>query len=92
MQEFKPKHFRLLKPELLNLNKNKVYLATETPTGYVIKLDDGDWMGFPKSIVENAGKMFRLYSKDEHREYRRFKQRKRIVLTRKQTLNHVQIP
>ena len=82
MEEFKPKLFRLVKPELFNLDKKRLYLVCETPTGYVAKLDNGDWMGFPKCIVEKARKMFRPYNKDEHREYRKFKQRPRITLTK----------
>jgi len=84
-QVFKPKHFRLLRPDLFNLDKNKVYLATETPAGYVLKIDDFYWIGFPKKTVEKSFRMFRLYNGEEHRIYNRFKKNKRprIPLTLK---------
>ena len=80
-EEFKSKNYRLLKPELFLLDKKKVWLATETPVGYVLKINEYDWIGFPKSIVENARKLFREYDYHEHRTYNRFKsQRPKLSL------------
>lgn len=80
-EEFKSKNYRLLKPELFLLDKKKVWLATETPVGYVLKINEVDWIGLPKSIVENSRKLFSQYDYHERRTYNRFKiQRPRLSL------------
>lgn len=73
MQENKAKLFRLVKPGLFKLDQKKLYLATETPVGYVVKIDDYNRMGFPKRIVENNLKLFKPYFYSEHKEYNRNK-------------------
>jgi hypothetical protein len=80
-EEFKAKNYRLLKPELFLLDKKKVWLATETPGGYVLKIDEDTRIGFPKSIVEKSRKLFREYNYHERRTYNRFRtQRPRLIL------------
>jgi len=76
-EEFKPRYFRLLKPGLFSLDRKKLYLATETPLGYTLKINDFEWIGFPKKTVERSGKLFREYSRTEHREYNK---RRRIPI------------
>ena len=76
MQDFKPKHYRLVKPELFKLDRKKLYLAAETPAGYTLKIEEGEWVGFPKRIVENNLKLFKPYDYGEHKQYNRDKRQR----------------
>jgi len=81
-----PKVFRLKKISLFGgLDPHKLYLATETDNGYVIKINSSIWMGMPRSIVEKSPKLFSPYNREAHKN---IKKRKRIFLTRKNP-NHV---
>ena len=90
MNDFKPKLYRLLRPELFSLEKKgKLYLAEETPAGYVVKLGGSDRIGLPKFIVEKATKLFSPYSKEAHQRARKFSKRPRITLIKKQPQHYV---
>ncbi len=69
MQDFKPKHFRLVKPLLFKLNHKKLYLASETPVGYVLRIDENNWCTFPKMIVEGNTKLFKPHIPSEQKAY-----------------------
>lgn len=63
-----PKFFRLRKLTLFpTLDKSRLYLFTETDNGYICKISDKEWIGFPKSMVECQTKLFSLYSRSEHK-------------------------
>ena len=76
MQENKAKIFRLAKPDLFKLEKGKLYLATETPVGYVVKIDDYTRIGLPKKCVENNLKLFKPYNYRDHKDYNRNKRQR----------------
>lgn len=88
MQENLPsKKFRLLKPEMFSLEKNKLYLVVETPAGYVCRINDDEHMGFPKRIVERSIAVFRPYDHGQQKTYNKFRRNKRprVITIKRQT-------
>lgn len=78
MQEnLRGKKFRLLKPEMFSLEKNKLYLVVETPAGYVCRINEDEHMGFPKRIVERSTALFRPYDHGQQKTYNKFRSNKR---------------
>ncbi len=71
---FKPKIYRLRKISLFpTLDRTKLYLVTETDKGYTCKIGEGQYMGFPKELVESGSKLFTPYSKEPHIEAKKNK-------------------
>lgn len=71
------KTFRLLRPDLFGLDKHKSYIVSETDNGYTMKVNDTEWCGFPKSVVENSRKLFGVYSHKDRRTYNNIKKLKK---------------
>lgn len=68
-----------------NLNPRELFLAKETNVGYTVDVGNGEWIGLPKSLVENSPKVFEPYDHNKHRQIKKRNKFKRPRINNQKT-------